>query len=694
MKNKYIYSLNEETVDKIIKKTNKIYIKNMGMFGVISEKQLNFNKELCKDILTDWNNKILVNHNRCGLGKSKSVIPMLSILTEIDISESFSIKDKLNLEELEMIESELYTPKEIYNTKHKNKYKAGAIYLTDSLERLKDFCNNELLKNKVGYIDSETLVDCDIQNNATKTESKLKEYYDKPIIAMTTQKYALLTDKEKFMLYNNYKNGSRLLKIFDEKPVNLLINITDINQQYISDCLNRVEREIGNDEPNKKIIVDYLNLIQIKLSNIRLELVKKYDLTYIKKQEYPVFIDQKLDKNFNSAINKLVKNKKISKELKEHLNKIFMLFLQGFVFETGQKSKDNSSHMFIIENMLDKFDIKDTYNVILDATAYFDVDYNINKDLFVLKKYDDNKECDMKFHFINIPTSKQKCNDIEYRNKLLNYLDDNIFTDDMFISSNLYLEPYIRKCKNVNQNNIEHFNNIKGKNNWNNLNKYCQIGHSRKSNSYYVNKYIAINNCIDMFNNMEQKQIDLYINDLVQQNGYHVFSNLKLKENGFNIENNNVYMQNILLSDVVIDANQNLNRIKCRNFSNTDVCDIYFVYNYKNTFIGFIPRLLASLGIENNVSKLKELNLVKEIERPDEFIECKLASERKNLIKGYKEFIEWFSKWNGEPIKVKDIKDICNLNTKQWEKLKKHKDIKNIISNLNSYRKGWYEKIR
>ena len=26
----------------------------------------------------------------------------------------------MNLEELEMIESELYTPKEIYNTKHKN----------------------------------------------------------------------------------------------------------------------------------------------------------------------------------------------------------------------------------------------------------------------------------------------------------------------------------------------------------------------------------------------------------------------------------------------------------------------------------------------------------------------------------------------------------------------------------------------
>ena len=57
-----------------------------------------------------------------------------------------------------------------------------------------------------------------------------------------------------------------------------------------------------------------------------------------------------------------------------------------------------------------------------------------------------------------------------------------------------------------------------------------------------------------------------------------------------------------------------------------------------------------------------------------------------------KEFIEWFSKWNGEAIKVKDIKNICNINNEQWKLLKKHKDIKNIISNLNSYRKGWYEK--
>ena len=51
-----------------------------------------------------------------------------------------------------------------------------------------------------------------------------------------------------------------------------------------------------------------------------------------------------------------------------------------------------------------------------------------------------------------------------------------------------------------------------------------------------------------------------------------------------------------------------------------------------------------------------------------------------------KEFIEWYSKWNGEKILISDIKNICNLNTKQWEKLKKHKDIEIYFNNIKIIR--------
>ena len=61
------------------------------------------------------------------------------------------------------------------------------------------------------------------------------------------------------------------------------------------------------------------------------------------------------------------------------------------------------------------------------------------------------------------------------------------------------------------------------------------------------------------------------------------------------------------------------------------------------------------------------------------------------MVKKYyryaKEFISWFSNWNGEPIKVKDIKKICNINTKtQWQLLRNHKDIKIYFDNIQMIR--------
>ena len=52
-----------------------------------------------------------------------------------------------------------------------------------------------------------------------------------------------------------------------------------------------------------------------------------------------------------------------------------------------------------------------------------------------------------------------------------------------------------------------------------------------------------------------------------------------------------------------------------------------------------------------------------------------------------KEFIEWFSKWNGEKILISDVKKICNIDTKkQWQLLRNHKDIKIYFDNIQMIR--------
>ena len=665
MTKKYIYNLEEKQKDFIKDKSIEEFKKIMVKRGIkLKEKQLEFIEDLIENILTNHQNKIYVNSNRAGMGKST----IIAILLHYLVLNYIWINTENNMKELLLEFND--KPYQINEDGKKYNYNFtgfGAVYITDNLERLSSFYNNPLIFDLCGLVNSEILQNSQENETNTKWNNLMSKYYYKPIIAMTTQKYALLTNEEKKTLFK-WKSGERKLLIFDEKPLDLIIKTTTINQQYISECIIAIAKEI-EENAEKKFLKDYMYKLETMINNENNTLFNNYNLTYAKKREYPVLINEYEDKKFFKIL-----KEKASSELYTKINKIRLAYNDGFIFEKSNNSNpdDKDNKFILLENNIDNSFSTNTYNVILDATSFNDTDYFIDNRFIVNNPKDNKENFDIKFNIFDIPTSKTYLFHQKHREKFLDWIKK-LLNEDMFITFNKWLFDYIYKFDNIDRNNIEWFGNIKGKNNWNNLNKYCQIGFLRKSDSYYLGKYLLIYDKIDELNNMEQDEIDDYISKLIEKDSYGRFKNAELKD--------------IFLSDLVVDTNQNLMRIKCRDYSNTDLCTVNLIYA-KNAYNGFFEDLLDSLGIDYN--KAKEEGLINEYPRPAIFIEeheHKPANERKNLIKGYKEFIEWFSKWNGEKILISDVKKICNIDTKkQWTNLKNHKDIKEYFDNIQMIR--------
>lgn len=663
---RYIYNLKEEQKDFIKDKSIEEFKKIMVKRGIkLKEKQLEFIEDLIENILTNNKDKIYVNSNRAGMGKSTIIAILLHylVINYLWINTDDNIRKSL----IEFNDK----PYKINEDGKRYNYcfaGFGAVYITDNLERLNSFYHNSLIFDLCGLVNSEILQATSQEDGTnTKWNNLMTKYYYKPIIAMTTQKYALLTDEEKTKLFK-WNLGERKLLIFDEKPSDLIMKATTINQQYISDCITAIAKEIEEDaQKNKSFLKDYMYKLEAMINEENDTLFNNYNLTYAKKRKYPILINERDDKKFFKIL-----KEKASADLYKKINNIRLAYNNGFIFEKSNNSnpEDKDNKFIILENNVNNSFSADKYNVILDATSYSDTDYIINSRFIVNNSKDSKENSDIKFRIFDIPTSKTSLFNPKYREKFLDWFKK-LADKDMFITFNKWLFDYIYKFDNIDRNNIEWFGNIKGKNNWNKLNKYCQVGFLRKSDSYYVCKYLLIYNKIDELNNMEQNEIDEYISNLIEKDKYGRFKNTELED--------------IFLSDLIVDTNQNLMRIKCRDYSNTDICTVNLIYA-KNAYDGFLKGLLDSLGIDYD--KAKEQGLINEYPRPSIFIEeHKTPSERKNLIKGYNEFISWFSNWNGEKVLISDIKEICNIDTKkQWTNLKNHKDIKKYFNNIQMIR--------
>ena len=600
------------------------YKKNIG--DNVHYKQINFCTKLCDEFMNNDENNITVNTNRCGIGKSTTIKAFLNNLVN-----NYSYFGKSHDREWEL-----------------DHY--GAIVIHDSLEGLEKIANYKGLTDRCYFMrfDKE---DIESRSNArVDFKMQLQEQFKYPIVLITTQKYFKMNDEERKMLYK-WKNGSRSIKIIDEKPY--ILATTTIDEVYLSG-INIALEEIVKGE-DKNYIITCWKKIRNDLDFLRDSYANKYEIMWITKEDRALLSNKREDKNFFNILGQYV-----TTDTYDKIADIRKIYSDGCLFiSSGDKEQDNKRQFVLLHNNIDKLDMDKCKCFILDATSKFDIDYTISEN-FKFLHVDDKKEVnDINIHHVQTSTSQKtllSSNKIDTISKFINEkLGDECFVATYGKKKGIYQKFY----KSLKTNQVAYFGDIKGKNTWESYNNMAHVGLNRKSNSVYLQKYILLKDKANEWNKMKEEDIAKQIEDILQ---------VSQENKGWY---NNGYMNEIMMRDMVVDTVQNIMRIKCRHFSNKEMCNIFIICakNYANV----VSRI-------NDVVGGKIFSYVPDIFLAETTDNRKpVNGKEKTNPQIIKEYLEGLDK--GEIVKIKDIIDGSGLSRKQIDKVREK----------NQWCKTWFE---
>lgn len=581
-----------------LKKQNTIneYEKNMGKYNQVHPKQKEYIQTLVDDIYdNDIKDIISIVSCRCGIGKSTSINAILRQLANSSVGEAIEPLDGY-----------------------------GAIFITDNLERLTKTYNYSNLST-FAYLMKYKEDDIEYENRKTFGE-QIKEQYKYPILLITTQKYFRMTKEERQVLYK-WRGGTRELCLIDEKPY--LIKSVAITERYLSNI--RIALEEIKKCDDKIYLLDTWKIIYNDLDIIRDRMANSYTTMWLKNSKKSLLFSEDEDKKFFDILSKYV-----TTSIYEDTLRLRDIYTNGCLFISSDSTDTDNSRQFILTyNNMDKFDTDKCKYYILDATSKFDIDYLLDQNVLQYMNIDDEKvDKDIQVNMIPFSTSQKKLKENgEYANaNVIGKWINNNFNNDVLVACNRGKNGiiYNKFNNNLNTENIEYFGNIKGKNEYESLKEMVHIGFNRFSDPSYLETYIVLYDMANKFNNNTDSSIQYEIDQLLEtKNGQ--FTDMRMKS--------------IFRSKCVVDTVQNVMRIKCRHFTNTDKCSIWIITS--SYYEDVVTRVADNIGADY----FKFL--------PKDFEEAKTMSRKPNegkdmtnpqRIKTYLDAIE-----NGTTIKMADI---------------------------------------
>lgn len=185
--------------------------------------------------------------------------------------------------------------------------------------------------------------------------------------------------------------------------------------------------------------------------------------------------------------------------------------------------------------------------------------------------------------------------------------------------------------------NVEHFGNIKGGNQYRNVNNICQVGMNRWSELAY----------------------SLYTSEIDQYNHDYCWKNVVCDD-----EEIRRLRANLLLSDM----EQNMFRSKIRNRDNSEECVFTLMYNmFEKDIVGNVH--LTLLNAINNRYKPLEAS-INYIDSPPEFKELKAMMRNTAKETAAQKFYKWVNNQTlGTKFKRRDIMQKCGITEHQFKGL-------------------------
>ncbi|WP_160684750.1 hypothetical protein [Clostridium sp. C2-6-12] len=618
-------------------KINRTVRKYKETIQNVHEKQVKFAEDLTKIVYNDDNfEKVNIYPARCGMGKSVIIKALLDNLVN-----NYGFIGKVKREDM----LEPY----------------GAIVITDIIDRLKEIMDSEGLQDRCYLFQG--VSEEELETNCVKEfKEKVQEQFKYPILLISTQKYFKMSKEEREFMYK-WAEGKREVAFIDEKPI--LTNEDIINEKFLSEI--NIALDGCREGDDKDYLLKTFKRIKDNLDDIRTDYSKQYDTMWIKKSKETLLINADADKKFYEVL-----ENNVSRYIFEKVKILQRIYSEGCLFVNKKdEDQDNSRQFMLLNDNSDKFDTDKCKYHILDATAYFDIDYTIDKELFKYIEIDDKKEkSDINIHHIPFSASqrtfKKNPQAIEATCKWIN----NTCGDDVFVSTYGKKKGLFQKFeKQLDTKDVAYYGAIKGRNDWNNKSTMVHVGFNRQSDIVYLLTYLYIN--------MKQaKKHKFNWNEEPEEKIKEMIDTL-LKVHSEGSQKGmfeDILMGYIMRSKIVVDAEQNIMRIKCRHFANEDICNVFIIAG--KTYTSYVQMLCERL----NATPMYYDTL------PIEFEEYKLES-RKSNVEGkektnpqiLKECLEKLE--IGKSVKMKDIIELSGLSRDQ---------IKGCIKK-NTYIKTWFD---
>lgn len=631
-----------------------------------TSQQLQFARDMISLITNDVDtNYLTVIPARCGISKSIFIQSLISYFTRYD-SYDYRSKESIGI----VIVTDMLKRLEKYQESPKN---PQSIWCVDNFYKVKHdkFCT---------YISS---------SNSKKTALDLLiESRYRPVVLLSTQRYFSMPDEQREMLFE-YQIGrgdkkqlfKREIIIFDEKPEfssSKIINVKNFNLVAAA-----LQDGIPKSDVNKDWILQEYRAFRNKMEIILREkekekITKPTDRFYWRDvNSHNMTTD---DNRFFELISK--HRKKICKEYQDaftDLRDFKQLMKEGAFFITVsthnnenqdyktyfQLYQDNSYKFYLGKNKVKTF--------IFDATADIDPDYQLDY-VKMIDCSQFNIDIDLTIKHIDIGTSKTQIVIGRNKDSIISAIKKSILDYVRNSFGGMVAVTYQNTENSFNDKSISacHFGGIKGLNNYSKYSNMAHVGLNRLSDFDYFIKFIALKpEILINLKKMDENKSRSYIEQTIA-----------LKKGLFTNER----LHSIMNKSLLTDFEQNIFRIKIRDFSNTTHAEVFTYWNCemfadlnKMIFDRYSPYgvQVENIGVPIAINKMKT--------------ETRKSKDGEGTTP--QRIIKWY---NAQPVgrlvKTSDIVAEIKIDYAQFKRaLQTNKTVKALFEKSKADKKGYYK---
>lgn len=538
----------------------------------------------------------------------------------------------------------------------------GLIVVTDSVERLNNYVANGQDDYLVEYI-RRNLSRISILTADTMSKEVTALNY-KPIILMTTQRYFNLDREEIIKLTTGSIKRDRI--IFDEKIY--ILESRKLTVKSLNDIATALREGLDNtvvDDDKQWLIGQYDQLNSTLQQRLRENEELNNNTANFRREVFfdadglKISVD---DVKFNTLISKYkVLLRRYNPDVLKDLKAIDKLLIDGAITSQKVKSKssnqDYQNYFTVVINNVDKLINVGAKVFVMDGTADISPEYKLNcVDMIDCTpfKRDLNK---LTINIVNVNTSKGKLTQKGSKtDNLIKSIIDYIKSDPQDYNVVFTYQSIESRFKDQFKY-VNHFGNIKGSNQYREVNNICQVGLNRWSELIYVLYGNEIGRCNDLDKSLIKRIYDIETIDKIR------------------------------CSLILADIEQNIYRCSIRNKDNNQKCNYMILFNtfersklfkdYK-PLVTMIKKRYKPLGTTINV-----------IDAPTEF--KLLKSIERNQETNTKKILRWLSANKGNTFHINDMLLNLNLTQKQFRRIKdKDLSIKQLFQNMKTNKRGYY----